>query len=64
MVGRSSSRSAIRIEPVGSCATLVAEKLLASCTNFQLTEELAHLLTGKRIENEEKKKIRLVLLIH
>lgn len=44
------SSSAIQIENVGSCATLVAEKLLnASKSTFQMTEEIAYLLTGKRI---------------
>jgi len=39
--------SAIQIENVGSCATLVAEKLLnASKSTFQMTEEIAYLLTG------------------
>lgn len=36
--------SAIRIEPVGSCCTLVAEKILS--TGFKLTEEMAYLLSG------------------
>ncbi|CAF3570403.1 unnamed protein product [Rotaria sordida] len=36
--------SAIKIELVGSCCTLIAEKLLTS--NFQMTEEIAYLLTG------------------
>lgn len=40
------SSSAIKIEPVGSCCTLIAEKLLSA--NFQMTEEIAYLLIGKR----------------
>ncbi|CAF0750443.1 unnamed protein product [Adineta steineri] len=36
--------SAIKIELVGSCCTLVAEKILAS--NFKMTDEIAYLLTG------------------
>ncbi|CAF1037678.1 unnamed protein product [Rotaria sp. Silwood1] len=36
--------SAIKIEPVGSCCTLIAEKLFES--NFEITEEIAYLLTG------------------
>ena len=37
---------AIKIEPVGSCCTLIAEKLLSS--NFEMTNEIAYLLTGKK----------------
>ena len=39
------SSSAIRIEPVGSCCTLIAEKIFSS--NFQMTEEIAYFLMGK-----------------
>lgn len=45
-----SSSSAIRIEHVGSCCTLIAEKILS--TDFQLTEEMAYLLSGKRREQQ------------
>lgn len=41
----SSSLSAIRIELVGSCCTLIAEKIFSS--NFSMTEEMAYLLMGK-----------------
>lgn len=41
------STSAIKIEPVGSCCTLIAEKLLSS--NFKMTDEIAYLLTGMQI---------------
>ncbi|CAF0919951.1 unnamed protein product [Adineta ricciae] len=37
--------SKIKIEPVGSCCTLIGEKLLAS-NRFQITNEIAYLLTG------------------
>ncbi|CAF0926019.1 unnamed protein product [Adineta steineri] len=40
----SSSSSAIKIELVGSCCTLVAEKILAS--NYKMTAQIAYLLTG------------------
>ncbi|CAF3998924.1 unnamed protein product [Rotaria sp. Silwood2] len=44
--------SKIKIELVGSCCTLIAEKILTSKANFQMTDEIAYLLTGKQIENE------------
>lgn len=44
------SSSAIRIEHVGSCCTLIAEKILS--TDFQLTEEMAYLLSGKGEERQ------------
>jgi len=50
------SSSKIKIEKVGSCSTLIAEKILLSNSKFKLTNEIAYLLTGKRIENERRKK--------
>jgi len=47
------SSSAIKIEPVGSCTTLIAEILLSS--NFQMTNEIAYLLTGKKINKIKNK---------
>ncbi|CAF0861230.1 unnamed protein product [Rotaria sordida] len=38
--------SKIKIELVGSCCTLIAEEILTSNTNFQMTNEIAYLLTG------------------
>ncbi|CAF0808838.1 unnamed protein product [Rotaria sp. Silwood1] len=38
--------SKIKIELVGSCCTLIAEEILTSNTNFQMTDEIAYLLTG------------------
>ena len=38
------SSSAIKIEPVGSCCTLIAEKLFSS--DFSMNEEIAYLLSG------------------
>jgi hypothetical protein len=50
-----SSSSKIKIEHVGSCSTLIAEKILLSNSNFPMTNEIAYLLTGKRIENKRRK---------
>ena len=52
------------IEYVGSCSTLIAEKLLSSRWKFRITNEIAYLLTGKRIEinreqEEERKKTKI-----
>jgi hypothetical protein len=41
---------------VGSCSTLIAEKLLLSRWKFRITNEIAYLLTGKRIEKKRRKK--------
>jgi len=46
------SSSAIKIEPVGSCCTLIAEKLLSS--NFQMTDEIACLLIGKKLSQKRQ----------
>ena len=48
------SSSKVKIEPVGSCCTLIGEKLLAS-NRFQISNEIAYLLTGKRMGNKGKK---------
>lgn len=48
------SPSKITIEPVGSCCTLIAEKILSS--SFEMSDELAHLLTGKRMASSRKRK--------
>ncbi|CAF3132483.1 unnamed protein product [Rotaria socialis] len=38
--------SKVKIEHVGSCCTLIAEKIFASNANFHVTDEIAYLLTG------------------
>ena len=48
------SSSAIKIEYVGSCCTLIAERILSSTAKFPVTREIADLLTGRRIGNETK----------
>lgn len=55
-----SSLSKVKIERVGSCCTLIGEKLLTSNTHFQITSEIAYLLTGKRIENRQRKNNRRI----
>jgi inorganic pyrophosphatase/exopolyphosphatase len=46
------SSSVIKIEPVGSCCTLIADKLLSS--SFEMTEEVVYLLTGKIINERNE----------
>ena len=55
-----SNPSAVRIEPVGSCCTLIAEKMLAARSEFSMSEDVASLLIGKFVANgKEKEEKRL-----
>ncbi|CAF3472760.1 unnamed protein product [Rotaria socialis] len=41
--------SKVKIEHVGSCCTLIAEKIFASNANFHVTDEIAYLLTEHQL---------------
>ncbi|CAF3357322.1 unnamed protein product [Rotaria sp. Silwood1] len=53
--------SKIKIELVGSCCTLIAEEILTSNTNFQMTDEIAYLLTGMSIQDSLQKDVKQVI---
>ncbi|CAF2317090.1 unnamed protein product [Rotaria sp. Silwood2] len=53
--------SKIKIELVGSCCTLIAEKILTSKATFQMTDEIAYLLTGMSIQDLLQKDVKQVI---
>ncbi|CAF3737109.1 unnamed protein product [Rotaria magnacalcarata] len=42
--------SKVKIEHVGSCCTLIAEKIFACNANFHVTDDIAYLLTGNYLK--------------